>query len=193
MIEVPDVVRELMLQNEIVPAELLMIRLPTQTRDAAFFRRTNAPFDITYPLAPVDERIDYQSGLYPLVKLASPDNSTMSERSILQLQLQDVNWALRDEFLANGASRLLCEFRLALLGPDYQVVHVLRHYEMHSVSALSDIRDGGPVASVSFAGPLDKLSAERAVVISEDSERQRDPVGDSMKYAHEARNFRWAY
>ena len=187
MIKVSDEVRSLMMNNLVVPAELLMLRNVTQDRDASFILRTNAPFDIEH------EGIVYRKGLYPLVAVATPDNATFTERSILQLQVLDVNWALRDEFLLRGPGRLRIEMRLALLRDDYSIAHVLDMFRGHCVTAQSSVGSDGPVASLGFAGPLDKLSAERVLVVSDNSQRQRDAGDSSMKSAHISRSLRWSH
>lgn len=191
MLALPSGVADKILTGAVAPVELLLLR-KTETRPTAFLRRTNAPFDITDTHD--SENIVYQSGLYPLVQAATPESASLSERSLLRLALQDVNWALRDDFLANGFGAVRTEVRVGLLDvEDGSLLASLRVFEGHAVSAVSSLDDAGETTTLSFAGPLEKLNHEKVLVVSEDSEQTRDPVGDSFKYAHQARSFRWAY
>ena len=208
MLKVEPRTRNLMLNNQVAPAELLLLYKagvaagPADRRITrngmqhdAVLKRTNAPFNITF------DGVEYLSGLYPLSQAANPDAVRISERSLLQIQLQDVNWALRTEFLAQGASHLRIEVALALLDGSVgqnpnaasPVLETLPLFRGHSVSAQSELSQQGPVVNISFAGLLDKLSAERAVVVSQDSQYNKDPKDDSMKHADTSRSFQWSH
>jgi len=178
-----------MLQDNLLfPADLLIIRRDTETDATANIQRsTSAPFDITH------DGVTYRSGQYPLRQLSLPDRVRVAERGVLQLAILDPNWTLRDEMLRKGHGHLLLRFRVVLMTEDGAIRVVLHAGWGHCVQSKSELSDAGPVSLLGFAMILQKISGERAVVVSADSERQRDPKGNSMKFAHEARSLRWSH
>ena len=186
MLQVSDRLRRLLLNNQVAPAELLLIRRRSETRAGGYYRRTNAPSSITH------DGVEYLSGEYPLAKMAQPDSVRSSERAALQLQVIDPRFVLRDELLARGVGHLLVEVKLALLTEQMAVEGVLDVYRGHCISGSSEVdASEGPVVNLAFSGPLDKLSSERVMTVSKDSQSQRDPKDNSLDDAHTSRTLIW--
>ena len=134
-------------------------------------RATNGGHSVTV------DGVNYLAGNYPVLQFDHPDFQAQGARDAVSLVVADANFAYREAFRARPPQALRLELGLLIHAEGVDDPLHLPYYPSGRLAAatcgLDDRR--GQYCAMTFTGALDKLDGDAAMILTKDSQRQRDP------------------